>query len=234
MLYSIIFALVIIVSIVCIIYIFSKKISFLENHFRKDENYQNLSQNNGQKINFSFRKIVNSLIRFSEHLFRWIKIFLLKADNSISRLLKKLHNLRKNTVSAPNIEDQSSEIISRAEKMNFAQLKNTAPRPQVKYDTNIMRILGEKEEKKLEIKTNNEAIVEIDNKDLYSEEECIKMISKNPRNLKAYHLLADVYLKQKNYADAKLSLQQILKIDFKNVDAKLKLRQLRDLQSKVK
>ncbi len=224
MLYNIIFAFVIIFSIAVIVFIISKKMPLaeIENRIkRKEEKSVNVKKRNWK---FSYRQIMHIFIHFCERIFRIIKIWALKLDNVISKWLKKLNNLKKkNDFSKERVEQDTLDLINEAEKVNFSQLKNTTPRPQIQSNINIARMLGEKEKKEKQ----NEAIVEVDDVDLFTEKECIEMITKNPRNIRAYHTLADIYIKQKNFDDAKASLQQILKFDANNVEAKLKLRKLR-------
>lgn len=230
MLYNIIFAFVIIFSIAVIVFIVSKKMPLADSENRIKQQEKSAV---GKKRNwrFNYRQVMHVFIHFCERMFRIIKIWALKLDIVISKWLKKLNNLKKkNEFSKERVEKDTVNLISEAEKVNFAQLKNTTPRPQLQSNINIARILGEKDK----IDKKNEAIVEVNDSDLFTEKECIEMIAKNPRNIKAYNTLADIYIKQKNFTDAKASLQQILKFDANNVDAKLKLRKIRDLQNREK
>lgn len=222
MLYNIIFAFVIIFSIAVIVFIVSKKMPLveMENRMKKKEEKPITKRNWG----ISYRRAMHLFIHFCERIFRIIKIWALKLDNQVSQWLKKLNNLKKkNDFSKERVEKDTVNLINEAEKVDFAQLKNMTPRPQIQSNINIARIFGEKEKKE----TKNEAIVEVNDVDLFTEKECIEMITKNPRNIRAYHTLADIYIKQKNFIDAKASLQQILKFDVNNVNAKMKLRKLR-------
>lgn len=66
-----------------------------------------------------------------------------------------------------------------------------------------------------------------ENKFILEEKKYIKTIIKNPSDVNTYRALGLLYLKQKNYKDAKASFQQILKIDSKNKEAKEKLEEIK-------
>jgi len=67
---------------------------------------------------------------------------------------------------------------------------------------------------------------------MIEEQKYIKIISQDPRNLFAYHKLGKLYFDQKNYDDAKVVFEQILKIDEKNKGAKETLNKISRLSSR--
>jgi len=69
---------------------------------------------------------------------------------------------------------------------------------------------------------------EKENKFILEEKKYIETIVKNPHDTEAYKALGLLYLKQKNYKDAKESFRQILKIDSKNKEAKKKLKEIKE------
>lgn len=64
------------------------------------------------------------------------------------------------------------------------------------------------------------------------EKKCIDAIAQNPKDMLAYRTLGFIYLKQKNYSDARACFRQILKIDPRDSEVLNKLEEIKGLRNK--
>lgn len=64
------------------------------------------------------------------------------------------------------------------------------------------------------------------------EREYIDTITQNPKNIEAYRALGFIYLRQKNYSDARASFRQVLKLDPRDQETKGKLEEIKGLKSR--
>jgi len=62
------------------------------------------------------------------------------------------------------------------------------------------------------------------------EVECIKMIQENPSNTEAYSRLGENYFARKNYSDAQLSFEQVLRLRPGDEGAQSKLKEIKKLE----
>lgn len=60
------------------------------------------------------------------------------------------------------------------------------------------------------------------------EEECIELIKTDPSNTDAYKRLGDIYLSRGNYEDAKLSFEQVLRLNPDGGEAKARLDEIEE------
>lgn len=64
------------------------------------------------------------------------------------------------------------------------------------------------------------------------EKKYIDLIAQNPKDVKAYRALGFIYLKQKNYSDARACFRQVLKIEPDDTGIKIKLNEIKGLRNK--
>ena len=64
------------------------------------------------------------------------------------------------------------------------------------------------------------------------EKKCIDAIAQNPKDMLAYRTLGFVYLKQKNYSDARACFRQILKLNPEDTEVLNKLEEIKGLRNK--
>lgn len=62
----------------------------------------------------------------------------------------------------------------------------------------------------------------------------IEVIKKDPKNIKAYQALGEIYLKRHNFGDAKASFRQVIKLDPQNEEAQLQLKKLDEATKEAK
>jgi tetratricopeptide (TPR) repeat protein len=107
----------------------------------------------------------------------------------------------------------------------------------LRFDNRFERWIQILKDKEQELKTKThlskiqwiekrKALKKKENKFILEEKKFIKTIVKNPSDVNTYRALGLLYLKQKNYKDAKASFKQILKIDSKDKEAKEKLEEI--------
>lgn len=60
----------------------------------------------------------------------------------------------------------------------------------------------------------------------------IDLIAQNPKDAEAYRVLGSIYLKQKNYSDARACFRQVLKIEPDDMGIKIKLNEIKGLRNK--
>ncbi len=61
------------------------------------------------------------------------------------------------------------------------------------------------------------------------EEECIELIKADPANTEAYKKLGDIYFSKGSYGDAKLSLEQVLRLKPDDEETKARLEEIEDI-----
>ncbi len=76
------------------------------------------------------------------------------------------------------------------------------------------------------------AVIPENNAASEEEKKCIDLIAQNPKDVKAYRALGFVYLKQKNYSDARACFRQVLKIEPDDMGIKIKLNEIKGLRKK--
>jgi len=69
--------------------------------------------------------------------------------------------------------------------------------------------------------------------DLFEERRCIDMIAENPKSVEAYEQLGEIYIRQRNFSDARACFRQILKINPEADDVRNKLDEIRGLRDQA-
>jgi tetratricopeptide (TPR) repeat protein len=147
-----------------------------------------------------------------EKILKKIRIQLLKLDQKFLVWIKKLREKSEGTFTSHNFQEKLGSLKAKKKTIRFLKKKEEP----------IVEKLDKAEKKEAKQEKDNSK----QNKNSNEEKKCIEAITKNPKDVESYKKLGVIYLVQKNYKDAKLSFEQILKINSKNKKAKEELEKI--------
>lgn len=206
----------------------------------QDFKKQNLSENQNNSEKVEVAKIKVNISKGLEKILRKTKIFILKSDTELMKIIKKLQHFRgikeEQKEGKKDFPVKNERIEKRLQKkknllMNqVSKIKNklTKSKEAIKLDINSLRkeklLTGVKPIKFREIDTSEAKKVMFERQ----ERTLIRKISLNPSDDKAYIELGKLYKEAGNKKDAEASFKQALKISKGNVIAKKHLRELEE------
>lgn len=235
--------IIIIISIGIIVVILGKNISktkgldseSLFSGEKKDEqekeNFFYLYSRIKKRINREeYRKKIDLMWIWLEKTLRKIRISFLKIDNKIVLLLDKL---REKKIESEVEKDEQTDNVGKktkeeSDKREFLKKEESVAEDKLQDSKASESITGSKAAEIIGKDGQEEIISGIFEKENAKgkEKEYIKMILKNPIDIKAYWNLGVVYSRRKNYKDAISCFRQITKIDPTYFKAKKKISDL--------
>lgn len=124
----------------------------------------------------------------------------------------------------------TKKITQISKEAKMTQITQKQLKSLVSRKPGVMPILKEKmwARKLLEVPNLQREALSLVNGDqlLEAEKIYIEIIKRDPKNIEAYKNLGMIYLKQKNFGDAKAAFRQVVKLDPKNKEILLELKKL--------
>lgn len=215
MLYSIVFPILIVVSLVGIIIFLMKKAPDLA--LLKEDEGDEFSKKSFLKNIVDGKKVNNRLLLILEKMTRKFKLMFLKLENVFSawgESIKQKRRIKENEGKYSSIKENGlatkEKKIEKAE--NFFQRRSENKK---NVETKKVSIV-EKEEKPKIIEKK---------KDLF-ENILIERIAANPKDVEAYERLGEYYFEIENWNYAKECFKQVIKLNPQNVNVRMKMRKL--------
>lgn len=225
MLYSIIFPILIVVSLAGIIMLLMKKATALALLKDKDEN-ENIGNNflgkivNGEKVN-------NKSLLILEKITRKFKLMFLKLENIFSawgESIKQKRRIKENEGKYSNIETRKIEEKEIEKKESFFQRRNE--KRNVGNASVVVDMEKEIEFKEIPAVEKDEKIkASTKKKDLF-EKILIDRIAANPKDVEAYERLGEYYFEIENWNYSKECFKQVVKLSPQNRNVRMKMRKL--------
>ena len=228
---------IIIFSIGIIVFVFGKNIPKIKGMQDEDSLFENKNKER-RKFLYLFGKLIrkikkdnyqertNLVWKWLEKSLRKIRIKFLKLDNKIVSVLEKL---KKKSVNYNDKDFEFKKEIESGKNIILEEIekdkKNDTDESEDELQTSEI-INKEKSKSKNEIKKKEEKNSK--------EKECIDLILKSPKNIKAYWKLGVVYSRKKKYKDSISCFRQIIKIDPGYTKAKKKITSLMKRMKKDK
>lgn len=166
-----------------------------------------------------------NLIVYLEKFLRRIKIIFLKIENLLSKWIDRLRRM------SQVMTQKSKEWVKQRElkRRTLRQAQNAKEKISTGTNKEIpIQVNKEEEVSQLSEESEEISIVEL-NKPIKEEQKWIDLIVENPKNITAYKFLGLLYWRQRNYSDAKASLEMAVKFGSKDKKVKEVLAELKKM-----
>ena len=230
-LYLIIPPIVIVLSLALLIYLISRRIPAID---ETERNIKRGEENGLGSVN-KITKKTEITLNVLEKVTSWFKIFSLKFHNISDRWQKSIKDKKKANGDGKKIVDEESAMrniknaVEKNEEAKNKEVEEKAGKIGRFFSSGFKKDEKEKIEKaelSREPMISKKIILpEVEEKN-EMEEELIKRIAVNPKDIEAYERLGDYYLNQKNLQDAKDCYRQVMKLSPGSRTVRLKMRKI--------
>lgn len=203
----------------------------------------NLKESMKNRLNelkyFSYRPVMlNSL----EKMLRKFRLWILKVDNLFLGWINKSRNKADTWTIRSKAWMEHRRVKTREKAIVLEQLDKVEVSKEIEKITK--EVAKEEDQALLEkIETVNAETDKVEEEEdmegsepempvSAEEKKYIDMIAENPKDREAYRALGFIYLRQKNYSDARASFRQVLKLDPADEEIQNRLNEIKGLRSK--